>query len=415
MTNKRNKVVLVKSTKRKRRSNKTKATNFPQGVPFAPPKSVVSASSNSQKLLKRRVPRSKRRTGKYLVANGGLNLPNYPIGLMDPFSLNAQMTGIPDPDISDCIRYNYKDVFTLSSDSAYGIGCMILSPDPYMLSVQAYVTAGTTWSWVTASHSTTLRGIGGTTVDSIAGTASLSTLMTSLVNGYAAWRMVNGGIKICCPNGSTTAGMVTVSQFLFDPYRGAVTGAGAGNGFDASFPISFADVFHQKNMVRVPISSLTVDEVVSVFKPSSPNAYDYRSMNTPHFHGQTVPLPATAASYIDTGASLGIPFIAVLVSGCAAATSVLDIEVCINYEFMPAAHAGSTNPADLKPEPSRPQVMAATETMVADAPDSRIIDDGGVAEEGFVASMEKAWGTACRVANSVGEVASALNAISAFV
>jgi len=58
-------------------------------------------------------------------------------------------------------------------------------------------------------------------------------------------------------------------------------------------------------------------------------------------------------------------------------------------------------------------VMAASENLMQMVPPVRLVDDGGVEEESFLDSVEKAWNVACRVATTVGEVASTISAIGA--
>jgi len=341
-------------------------------------------------------------------------MPCYPLGLFDPFSVDARSTGIPDPDINECVRYNYTDVFQLNTD-AHGVAAGLFFVDPMVLFMNATVgTLATNWAWNTVS--TLLSGVGGNIINGNTGALTESTLHTALRQEYAAWRMVNGGIKIASTLGATAQGMVSVVSIPFDVQRGTY-----GNWENNSLPVNISDVANQKTLLRSPCASLVADSIVSVFKPLSPNAYDYRTLFNPWFQGSAVAAPTTD---IAPTALFGVNAILVVVTGGPASVNgVLDIEMTINYEFLIAATAGGGGGAtftrvqagNVKAEPSRPMVMAATECLLPELPDSRVVDDSGVAEEGFIDKLEQGWGSAVKAATTVAEVGSVLAKIGAMV
>jgi len=295
---------------------------------------------------------------------------------------------IPDADSNASGTFQIRAAYSTLFD-ANGVSVVTVLPDPACMVINTLSTsiAGGTTSWTYATNYTAQNPY-----SSIA----------SLTAVYGSSRMVSGAVVVRNIGSSAGTGVVMACPVFIDASKDPATG-----GFNATLPLNLAQLTESPSMVRFPVQTLIMDELICVFKHVSPNAYDYRSLTqswsqTAHLGGVENIVGVSAFTLVATGGVANAP--------------ALDIEFCVNYEALPV---GNSNISSLNiatpPAPYRPLLMAAAETLIKDTPDARLVDDAGVEEDSFMRSMESAWKVATKVASSVTDVAGVIAKVGALV
>jgi len=346
----------------------------------------VGLSVNSTSNRKRRVTRAQRRSRRgYRVTNGNSTIPEYPLCCIDPFSIDALGCKLPDPDTNMSGTFQVRTTYNMTFD-AHGIATNVFWPDPACLVINtATTTAPNTWTWATNY------------------TGQNPYVQLGALQGiYSSCRMISGGITVRYYGPTTGQGEVYVAPVFIDASLAGTTG------FNGTLPLGIPDVTTHPDLITEPVLTLIDNEIMCLFEKTSPNANDYRSLQS---------------GWINTAYQSGIENIiginGIIVAAVAGPTSgtapALVVEMCINYEGLPVSHSTSALNLVSPPAASRPIVIAAAGNLLNSIPPGRVVDGGGINEENFITKVEGAWNQAVKIAGTAADIVGTIASVGALL
>jgi len=325
------------------------------------------------------------RTARYSFAGGNsVTMPRYVMGLLDPFCMEAAGVKNPDFDCTGSKTFRVYGAQTYIGD-ANGVSATAFSLDPsawYTLGVGA---TSTTWAWSINPY-------------------PLSDL-SSIRDEFSNVRPVNAAVRIVNTAGADASGMVSVSV-VYPDYTKVLA---AGGNLSAILPTTLTDMTEDALVLRAPLASLTEDEIVTCFFPTSPDAWSYRSTSQPWWGG-------AISGALGTASSTGWPIVVIVCTNGPVSLASFDVEFVCNYEGLPRANlAGYLLDSNEPPEPSCPVKLAAAMNLIGWTAPSRPIDAAGVSEYDFIDRVSSAWPTAVRLASTAVDVIEKVAKVGAFV
>jgi len=306
------------------------------------------------------------------------------MGLLDPFCDEAAGVKVPDFDCSGSKTFRIYAAQTFAGD-ANGVTATAFSLDPSAWQTLGVGATSTTWAWT----------------NNPTGLPELS----SIRDEFSGVRPVNAAIRVVNTAGATASGMVSVSV-VYPDYTKVLA---VGGNLSAVLPTTLTDMTEDALVLRTPLASLTEDEVVSCYFPTSPDAWSYRSTSQPWWGG-------AIAGALTTASMSGWPIIVVVCTNGPVSGASFDVEFCCNYEGLPRSNlAGYLLDSNQPPEPACPTKLAAGINLIGWLPPSRTIDDAGVSEYDFIDRASGLWNRAVQVASSVYDVVETVAKVGAFV
>jgi len=382
MPNRKTKIVVSKSVRRRSKRNRGKvvaakiaaaSTGAPKWMPTKDVYSVVNQRPVKQQPQTVAKGKRKRRSRNKRRGVGLGEVHPYALLQVDPFQPTYGVK-IPDSDDTPSIPFHtvVEGAFTTGVAGNFQAFCM---PDPnnVLNNTTAFVWPAT-------------YAVGGTIPN-----------LNMIQQQLGSVRLVAGGIKIQCTSSLlNTTGKVHVAPVYVDSVNRL-----AAAGWSGVLPGSVAEMFLLPDYQVYPAAALVGDEVIALFDAVSDQGFQYRSTAAPW-----IPVLGTgvqpASTVVDT--SYGLMGILVAVDGASTTSpTLLEIEWSLHYEgLMEGASGGVIEPS--RPEYDQPMVIAATRNMLLDIPRVRCVGDAGEGEEEFGATIQKWWNIACNVARGVTQV-----------
>jgi len=250
---------------------------------------------------------------------------------------------------------------------------------------------------------------------------------------YVAGRLVAGGVKfIGTQNFSTVSGVIHVAPVFVDMSfmttnnqstdGVTVTNNEMANGWQPALPAGLSAMSQLPGYKQFPMSALETDELVFTFRRSGPEALDFKPFGTAWGLNDEDSGTLTERAGATTNAnSYGHYCLCVYVEGALtstggalpASTVLGELEIAMHYECQPnpattaftflgvaAARAGTQ--LSTRAALDQPLLMAAANNIDGSIPAIRLVDDAGVEETGFMKEVERLWGVATKVVQSLG-------------
>jgi len=264
---------------------------------------------------------------------------------------------------------------------------------------------------------------------------------------YIAARLVSGGVKIIgSQNFSTVSGVIHVAPVFVDlsfmqTNNQSVVGNSPplneiANGWQVALPAGLSAMAQLPGYLQVPMSTLETDSVVFTFRRSGVEALAFKptgtawglnddeSGNLALRHGDE----SLVGSYGHYSLLVYIEGALSSTGGALPASTVLgEMEFALHYECQPQpattafallgiANAQAGTQLASRAPPNQPLLMAAADNIESSIPACRVVDDADIEEASFMAEVERMWGIATQVVQSLGPAINVIGPIiSAFV
>jgi hypothetical protein len=436
---------------------------------FAPKRDVMDSSLAPVGVPKFRGPRARPRASRR--SNYGV----HPLvsAAVDPFSEDANCQRYPDEfqGLSGCFDVRqpavitsnpavgtYTDLNMVTVAPNSGQTVFLINPDPSNLIVNGIVGTKTTglyanvpstfyWpnglSYTAAALSRNSFGPG----SGVIGIDNPVTNITLFREMYASARLVSGGVKIVgTQNFSTVSGVIHMApvfvslSYMQNNNQSTVGNTPANNelanGWQVALPAGLSAMSQLPGYMQVPMSTLETDAAVFTFRRSGSEALAFKPTGTAwgltDDDSGNLALRHGADNLVS---SYGHYSLLVYIEGALtstggalpASTALGEMEFALHYECQPNpqtvafALLGIGNPqagtqlASRAP-PNQPLLMAAADNFESAVPALRIVDDADVEEASFMAEVEKWWGVATQLVQSLGPAVNIIGPIlSSFV